>query len=590
MRRLMLTVLALVCCTGTATAQMDHPSKVDLTFNKWYDYEEMTKALHDLAAAYPDLLTLESIGQSYGGLEIWLVTLNDKNTGPAESKTAMYIEGNIHGNELQAMETVLYSIWYMTKSFGKIEWLTELMQERSFYFVPCSNPDGRMYWFEQASDPNMLRGGIRPTDNDFDGLYDEDGPDDLDGDGHITTMWIRDPLGRYKQDEDDPRFFTRVGSDEKPGGWTRLGQEGIDNDGDGSINEDGQGGFDTNRNFPSDWQPEHIQYGATDYPLSAQECRVTAEFIMAHPNIAGVQSYHNTGGMVLYGPGASYQKYPSGDMRVMERMAQKGADMIPLYDALLSWRDLYSTHGDETSFTYEQEGIMSFVNELWSTKKMFADAERTGTEDTRMFRDMLQFGDVYVPYKEFEHPRYGTILIGGTTKHANRVAPVWAQEEECHRNFAFTMYHADEMPKVEWGLLQVRKGPADLWEVTVEIRNPKVIPTILGWARQNRIGLPDELHCITQGDDRVVASGSVRSTLPWAKPNLPDDDHHPERIRNERGVGSEDEVMFQFLVEGDEPITLRYISTKGGTIEQVVPLEATPEHEPAPAPGSHDDS
>ena len=44
MRRLMLTVLALVCCTGTATAQMDHPSKVDLTFNKWYDYEEMTKA------------------------------------------------------------------------------------------------------------------------------------------------------------------------------------------------------------------------------------------------------------------------------------------------------------------------------------------------------------------------------------------------------------------------------------------------------------------------------------------------------------------------------------------------------------------
>ena len=187
-------------------------------------------------------------------------------------------------------------------------------------------------------------------------------------------MWIRDPLGRYKQDEDDPRFFTRVGSDEKPGGWTRLGQEGIDNDGDGSINEDGQGGFDTNRNFPSDWQPEHIQYGATDYPLSAQECRVTAEFIMAHPNIAGVQSYHNTGGMVLYGPGTTLSEVPQR-RHAGHGPGQKGADMIPLYDALLSWRDLYSTHGDETSFTYEQEGIMSFVNELWSTKKMFADAE-----------------------------------------------------------------------------------------------------------------------------------------------------------------------------------------------------------------------
>ena len=48
--------------------------------------------------------------------------------------------------------------------------------------------------------------------------------------------------------------------------------------------------------------------------------------------------------------------------------------------------------------------------------------------------------------------------------------------------------------------------------------------------------------------------------------------------------------MYQFLVEGDEPVTLRYISTKGGTIEQVVPLEATLVHEPASAPHHPDDA
>jgi hypothetical protein len=588
MKQLMIMLLTIAWGAGMALAQTPHPSKVNLTFNHWYDYDEMTDALKKLTRAYPNLLTLESIGKSVADRDIWLVTLNDPKTGPADSKTAMYIEGNIHGNELQATETVLYTIWYLTKSYGKNQRLTKLMQERSFYFVPSSNPDGRSYWFDEASDPNSLRGGIRPTDNDHDGQYDEDGPDDLDGDGHITSMWVRDPLGRYTLDEADPRFFTRVESDDPPGGWSRLGQEGTDEDGDGSINEDGRGGYDPNRNFPSDWQPEYIQRGATDYPLSLPECRATAEFIMAHTNIAGVQSYHNSGGMVLYGPGASYQSYPGNDMRVMERMAQKGSDLIPFYDALLSWRDLYSTHGDETSFTYEQEGIMSFVNELWSEKKMFADANRTGSEDTRMFRDMLQFEEVYVPYHEVEHPKYGTVLVGGTTKDANRVAPLWAQEEECHRNFAFTMYHADEMPMVEWGTLQVRKGPADLWEITAEIKNPKVIPTILGWARQHRIGLPDELHCETGANSRVVASGSIRSLQPWSNPTLAEDDHHPERIRNERGVGSEDEVMYQFLVQGDEPVTLRYISTKGGTIEQVVPMEATPEHDAAPGPNEHE--
>ena len=39
--------------------------------------------------------------------------------------------------------------------------------------------------------------------------------------------------------------------------------------------------------------------------------------------------------------------------------------------------------------------------------------------------------------------------------------------------------------------------------------------------------------------------------------------------------------LYQGLIEGDEPVTLRYMSDKGGTIEQVVPLQET---EPAPTP------
>ncbi|MHC4448165.1 MAG: M14 family metallopeptidase, partial [Planctomycetota bacterium] len=325
-----------------AVGQYPYPSKVDLRFDHWYDYEAMTEALHDLAEAYPELLTLESIGKSVAGRDLWLMTLNNPETGPDSDKTAMFIDANIHGNEIQGAETVLYSIWYLTKSHGKIERLTKLIDERAFYFLPMENPDGREVWFDEPATPNYLRGGVHPTDNDYDGLFDEDPPDDLDGDGHITGMWKADPLGRWKRDPDDERFFIRTPSDKPPGGWTYVGQEGIDNDGDGQINEDGPGGYDPNRNWPSDWQPNYIQYGAGEYPFSLPETRAIGEFLLAHPNIAAYQSYHNAGGMILAGPGAAYISYPRQDVRVLEALQETGAQMIPFYRPMVIHADLYT--------------------------------------------------------------------------------------------------------------------------------------------------------------------------------------------------------------------------------------------------------
>ena len=101
----------------------------------------------------------------------------------------------------------------------------------------------------------------------------------------------------------DPRIFERVPPHEK-GDYTRLGPEGIDNDGDGRINEDGPGGYDMNRNWPSDWQPNYVQRGAGEYPFSYPETACIGAFLVDHPNVAAVQSYHNAGGMILRGPGA----------------------------------------------------------------------------------------------------------------------------------------------------------------------------------------------------------------------------------------------------------------------------------------------
>ena len=567
------TVLTALSITCSSWGQFQHPSKVNIAFNKFYDYAEMTKLLHELVDAYPDLLSIESIGQSVGGREIWLVKLNNPKTGSDKEKTAMFIDGNIHGNELQSAEVVLYTIWYLTKSYGKIRKITELVDERSFYFVPMENPDGRDYWFHQPATPHMLRGGIMPTDNDHDGEYDEDGPDDLDGDGHLTTMWIKDPLGRYERDPEDDRFFRRVGRGEEPGGWTRLGQEGIDNDGDGMVNEDGIGGYDPNRNWPSDWQPEHVQRGAGEYPTSLPETRAVVDFLLEHPNIAGYQAYHNSGGMILRGPSAEYLTYPSGDVRVMEALQEIGARQLPYYDPMVSWKDLYTVHGGEDGWAYEGLGIVAFTNELWTNKKMFQDGNDPSTEEMREFRDRMQFEEVYVPLHEVEHPKYGTILVGGTKKWASRVPPPWLLEEDLHRNFAFTMLHADEMPKVEFGAVQIRERPNGLWELTVEVKNDKIIPTILQIARNKKIGARDSICVTSTTGATVAASGTVNSMLPYTKMDA-SETPKPECLWNDAGIGSKGSELFRFLIEGQGSVDVTYTSEKGGTINKTITLEA----------------
>src|SRR5205085_9685579 len=105
------------------------------------------------------------------------------------------------------------------------------------------------------------RTGKKPMADDDDGLYDEDGPDDLDGDGNICQMRRLDPNGAWRVSPEDQRLMVPLQPDEKYEGprYTLLGEEGIDNDGDGLINEDGPGGYDLNRNWPAGWQPDGVQ-------------------------------------------------------------------------------------------------------------------------------------------------------------------------------------------------------------------------------------------------------------------------------------------------------------------------------------------
>ena len=223
--------------------------KVPAQWNRYHDHAAATELLQALVKAHPDLCRLESLGNSYGNRDMWVLTVTNSKQGVEVEKPAFWIDGAIHANEIQATEVALYTAWYLAESFGKAEMITRLLNERAFYIMPMMSPDSRDAHMHEPNTTHSPRSGQRPVDDDRDGLVDEDKPDDLDGDGNITQMRIRDPNGRWKPHPDYPNVMIQAKPDEK-GEFTLLGSEGFDNDGDGKVNEDGPGFYDPNRNWP----------------------------------------------------------------------------------------------------------------------------------------------------------------------------------------------------------------------------------------------------------------------------------------------------------------------------------------------------
>ncbi|MFH1882486.1 MAG: M14 family metallopeptidase, partial [Planctomycetota bacterium] len=387
--------------------------KVQVAWNRFYDHAGLGAILARIHKAFPDLTRLYSIGKSTQGRDIWCLEVTELNVGDPDRKPGMYIDGNIHGNEIQTGETVAYTAWYLCHQYGRLEKVTALLDERVFYLVPTINPDGRDFWLHEGG---FARSGLEPTDNDRDGLVDEDDYDDLNGDGFITQMRKKDPWGRIKAHPDYPEYLIVWVKEGEAGEYTWLGWEGIDNDGDGRINEDGRGGYDMNRNWAYDWQPDYIQYGAKDYPFSQPETRAVSEFVLAHPNIAAAQSYHNTGGMILRGPGREGGEIKSQDDRVLKLIGERGEKILPYYRSIVHWKDLYTIWGGEIDWFYGGRGILSFINELWTSKNLYKTQDSPSDEQQAEFIEYVLMGDGIIPWEEYDHPTYGKIEIGGTRK------------------------------------------------------------------------------------------------------------------------------------------------------------------------------
>ncbi len=469
--------------------------KVPWTWNYYMDFAGYTKLAQELSKKHPDLVKVQSMGKSAQGREMWVITVSDFKTGNPDRKPAFWIDGNIHANELQGTQFAMYTAWYLAENFGKVEFLTQLLKDKTFYIVPSLNPDSHENFIYKSNNTGSSRSGMIALDDDGDGSTDEDGYDDLDNDGNIVMMRRKSITGRWKIDCDNPQRMIPAKADEQ-GEYEMLGSEGFDNDGDGLVNEDLPGTYDPNRDWGWNWQPDYIQRGAFYYPGTLPETQNAKKFIYAHPNIAGAQSYHNFGGMFLRPPGAEEdQSYvPPSDIAVYDLIGKTGEKMIPGYKYYILWKDLYTVYGGEIDFIGLNRGIFIFSNEINTSYRLFNKSSTEGRFTNSEFEEFdkyLLMGDAYVQWKPVKHPQYGDIEIGGPKRNYIRNTPGFMLEEEGHRNMAFTMLHAYHMPKLDVVEVKKRDLTGGLTEVTATIVNQRAIPTHSAHDLKFKIERPD---------------------------------------------------------------------------------------------------
>lgn len=472
-------LLAPASAAGQAHSLVSPAGEVDL--NRFYTAAETDQILREFHALYPHLTELREIGKSYRGRPLMVVEITNEATGPARDKPALYVDGGIHAGELTASAVATHLVAHILNNHGRDPRVTALLDARAFYVRPKFNPDGSDLALVHDQ---FLRSTTRPVDEDEDGVADEDPPQDLNGDGWITQMRVPDPEGEWVADPADDRILLRDADGRVSGRRYTVLREGLDDDGDGAIDEDGIGGIDMNRNFPRNWERRHLQPGAGDFPLSEPETRAAAEFVNARRNIAGIVHGHTSGGFVYRLPSASAPSlFPEDDLALIVHLGEEYTRMTGRPVVPSATHPTRHRYGTLISWGYWDHGVIGWVPEYSPGPEAWVpdydgDGEASPAEQHRFNDDELG-GRYFVDWTPFEHPQLGAVEIGGWR------AKFWGQNpppeflgEETAAQLPWILYLAEQSPLLAVSEPRVEPlGEDGLFRVSATVSNEGFLPT-----------------------------------------------------------------------------------------------------------------
>ena len=503
------------------TVPVSAAQKVAISFNDYHSYTKTAAYVKNVARAYPNITKLLDIGRSNMGRPIYVLVITNMKTGttidahvelrnmrregvknvqpmqPYQGKPGFWVCGSTHGNEFTGTEVCLYIIDKLVSGYGSDDEVTRIVNDQTFYICPVVNPDGLYNSLEKGI---AQRQNSMMTDDDGDGRVNEDGYDDLNGDGHITRFRYKDPQGQYVMDDEDPRLMIRLrrGQQTDKPRYSVI-MEDKDNDKDGQRGEDRERGIDLNRNFPEGWfRDDTMAGGQGDYPTSAPEIHAIAEFFTNHTNILMAQNYHTSGGFTYRPMGTApptrlhpkdvaifdfimgkkyleiigeeipeaWQK-PQALSELREKLKETSKNKYAIsrgYELPRGWRASYSeerdrryNYGMASDWMYMQLGIYALTTELWNPQRDIKDFPQFEGPEARVqsqrallkYQDEKYGGKLFIPWKKFNHPELGEGEIGGWIPiYRNNAFPGEPLIGVCEKHWQFEKFRAGLQPEI----------------------------------------------------------------------------------------------------------------------------------------------
>lgn len=126
--------------------------------------------MYDIAASYPQLATVETIGLSYKGEPILMLKLTgpESTQSPKSNREPMVITSGIHAREYAPVEIATRLVEHLTSRYGLDADVTAMLDHTVLHVVLQANPDSR-----RVADKNLSSSQPRKNQNDATGCPTE---------------------------------------------------------------------------------------------------------------------------------------------------------------------------------------------------------------------------------------------------------------------------------------------------------------------------------------------------------------------------------------------------------------------------------
>jgi hypothetical protein len=466
LRLMFVNVLYFSCFTITTQAQ-------------YSNFKTMSQNIEALKSEYPENCSIRSLVKTAGGKEIWVVTIG---TGNKDSKPGVAILGGIEGSHVLGKELAAGFASMLLKESATAE-IKALLEKITFYIFPDVSPDATEQYFSDSRYERIVNS--LSTDDDRDFLFNEDPCEDLNKDGLITLIRVSDPAGKFTESDEDMRVMTVADLSKGQDGHYLLFSEGIDNDKDGSYNEDGAGGVCFNRNFSFNYEASGLNAGL--YPVSEPETKAVADFLFDRFNIYAVFAF---GPQDNLGQAMKASEHPENEKKITSVMksdetinklvSDKYHEITGVKGAPLS----KTVQGNFMDWAYFHYGRYSFSTPAW-----WFPVEKGKNPEAAFLKFAEKNGikDVFVPWSVISHPDFPgkKTEIGGIRPYAMINPPADTLNDLITRNFKFITTITEMHPELEFLDIKTENAGQNVFRVTLKLHNKGIFSTCAEIGRKN---------------------------------------------------------------------------------------------------------